>query len=415
MTARTGASGFSTRSRNPLTVAGGRSAAAGSSSLPATVPGCAAAVERKDDQRRAGNGAEHADGDRRPDHAPERQATWPESLATQGDVGSVGSDHYPRRHRRDRDRTAARYTRSARMRLRARALALRGDAFAAAVIAMCGAPRAGSRASARQTIAATIAIAGVVGGRSCARRTASARRSHTGDATVWVWTERALEPGQRVAVIGRLRTPRGALAPGAPIAQRSSRAEAPSGADRAPHRAARRGRRRERARVAVGRRGAARRGRSRVPGDDPRRARHCAASSPAIARRVPDELDQRWRAVGIYHVLSVSGLHLAVVAGLAFVLLRRLVAASPWGGRVRPARWAAPPALALAVAYTLVTGAQLATCARSSSSRSCSSATMLDRPFRLVDALGVAAIAHPRVAAAGSATTRRSSCRSSPR
>jgi predicted membrane metal-binding protein len=42
---------------------------------------------------------------------------------------------------------------------------------------------------------------------------------------------------------------------------------------------------------------------------------------------VPPALDQRWRAVGIYHALSVSGLHLAVVAGLAFHLLRRLVAA----------------------------------------------------------------------------------------
>src|SRR5690606_12538260 len=76
---------------------------------------------------------------------------------------------------------------------------------------------------------------------------------------------------------------------------------------------------------------------------------------------IPPALDDRWRTLGIYHVLSVSGLHLAVIAGLAFSLLRRLVAASPWGGRVRPARWAAPPALLFAIAYTLVTGAQLAT------------------------------------------------------
>ena len=52
-----------------------------------------------------------------------------------------------------------------------------------------------------------------------------------------------------------------------------------------------------------------------------------------------------------------------VVAGLAFSLLRRLVAV-PWGGRARPARWAGPSALAIAVAFTLMTGAQLATCAR---------------------------------------------------
>src|SRR5690606_21893361 len=47
---------------------------------------------------------------------------------------------------------------------------------------------------------------------------------------------------------------------------------------------------------------------------------------------IPPSLDDRWRALGIYHVLSVSGLHLAVIAGLAYALLRRAVAASPWGG-----------------------------------------------------------------------------------
>lgn len=107
---------------------------------------------------------------------------------------------------------------------------------------------------------------------------------------------------------------------------------------------------------------------------------------------VPAELDQRWRAAGIYHVLSVSGLHLAVIAGLAFALLTMLVAASPWGGRVAPARWAAPPALALAIAYTLVTGAQIATVRALIVVALWMTATTIARPIRLIDALGAAAI-----------------------
>ena len=92
-------------------------------------------------------------------------------------------------------------------------------------------------------------------------------------------------------------------------------------------------------------------------------------------------------------MLSVSGLHLAVVAGLAFALLRRLVAASPLGGRSRPARWAAPIALALAIIYTAVTGAQLATLRSLAVVAIVLVGQMLDRPVRLVDALGAAAIA----------------------
>lgn len=108
---------------------------------------------------------------------------------------------------------------------------------------------------------------------------------------------------------------------------------------------------------------------------------------------VPAELDTRWRAAGIFHVLSVSGLHLAVIAGLAFLVLRKLAAASPWGSRVRPARWAAPPALVIAIVYTLVTGAQLATLRALIVIALVLVGAMLDRPLRLLDALGVAALA----------------------
>jgi hypothetical protein len=139
---------------------------------------------------------------------------------------------------------------------------------------------------------------------------------------------------------------------------------------------------------------------AQIPGDDPASA---ALRGIVTGDRagVPEQLDQRWRAVGIYHVLSVSGLHLAVVAGLAFALLRRLIAASPWGGRCRPARWAAPIALVLAIAYTLVTGCQLATLRALIVVAVALTSQLLDRPMRLVDALGIAAIAILGVAAFG--------------
>jgi competence protein ComEC len=202
---------------------------------------------------------------------------------------------------------------------------------------------------------------------------------------VWVWTDATLVPGERVVVTGRLRTPRGFRDPGAPdradaMAARGAAyeltatsievtADAPDPIDLAWRWAA------------------------RVQAD------WAAQLTPPLQGIVAGDradvspaLDQRWRAVGIYHVLSVSGLHLAVVAGLLFALLRRLVAASPWGGRVRPARWAAPPALALAIAYTMITGGQLATIRALIVVALALVAQMLDRPLRLVDALGAAAI-----------------------
>jgi competence protein ComEC len=214
----------------------------------------------------------------------------------------------------------------------------------------------------------------------------------TAETTVWLWTPVAIEAGQRIEAIGRLRTPRGFLSPGSPdrailVASRGAAWELDARrltvlAD-APTLLARVWRWAATMQQRLG---------DELPADEP-----AGAALRGIVTgdrsRIPAALDARWRIAGIYHVLSVSGLHLAVIAGLAFALLRRLVAASPWGGRTRPARWAAPLALVLAVAYTLVTGAQLATLRALIVVAIMLVAQMLDRPVRLVDALGVAAIA----------------------
>jgi competence protein ComEC len=262
----------------------------------------------------------------------------------------------------------------------------------AAVIATCGSPPRSVPEGARPDDRADDRIVGIIGGPIARTEIGHGAPLHARDTTVWLWSERPLVPGQRVAAIGRLRTPRGMLAPGATdravlVASRGAQWELTArhieilGDDDAATSAVWRWADR------VQRAWAA-----RVPGDD---AASAALRGIVTGDRagVSDALDQRWRAIGIYHVLSVSGLHLAVVAGLAFLLLSKLVAASPWGGRVPPARWAAPVALALALAYTLVTGAQLATVRALVVVAAVLVARMLDRPVRLVDALGLAAIA----------------------
>ncbi|HEU0032289.1 MAG TPA: DNA internalization-related competence protein ComEC/Rec2 [Kofleriaceae bacterium] len=225
----------------------------------------------------------------------------------------------------------------------------------------------------------------------------SGARLQTSTAPVWVWSDEVLEPGERVAVTGYLSSPRGPRGPALPdrgdaLRSRGAELELVARAGQVerladtPAASARVWRWAERVQL---------RWSAAIDdaGGDPTGRAALQGIAVGDRARIPPSLDARWRAAGIYHVLSVSGLHLAVVAGLVFWLLRRLVAASPWGGRVRPACWAAPPALAIAIAYTLVTGAQLATVRALLVVALVLVGHMLDRPLRLLDALGVAALA----------------------
>jgi competence protein ComEC len=74
-----------------------------------------------------------------------------------------------------------------------------------------------------------------------------------------------------------------------------------------------------------------------------------------------EETDAAWRAAGVFHALSVSGLHLAAVTLVVFVIVGWAWAFAGLGARVAPRRAAAVVALPAALAYTLVTGAQVAT------------------------------------------------------
>lgn len=77
---------------------------------------------------------------------------------------------------------------------------------------------------------------------------------------------------------------------------------------------------------------------------------------------IPEATDQAFRDSGLAHILSISGLHLTLVAGLLFFVLRALLALSPHLALHYPIKkWAAAIALLGAVAYTLLSGAGLPT------------------------------------------------------
>src|SRR5579863_10026219 len=65
---------------------------------------------------------------------------------------------------------------------------------------------------------------------------------------------------------------------------------------------------------------------------------------------------------GLGHVLSISGYHMAVVAGVVFFVIRALLALIPvWTVAVPIKKWAAAAALAAATFYLLLSGAEVAT------------------------------------------------------
>lgn len=68
------------------------------------------------------------------------------------------------------------------------------------------------------------------------------------------------------------------------------------------------------------------------------------------------------RDAGLAHLLAISGLHMALVAGIVFTVLRFLLAcAAPLALRYPIKKWAAAAALAAAFAYLLMTGATVPT------------------------------------------------------
>jgi len=205
----------------------------------------------------------------------------------------------------------------------------------------------------------------------------------------------AVLPGDRVRVVGRLRTPRGYRVPGALDSRRwlrlkgaqlmlSTRAE----------------------RVAI-RAPAARFSLWRMPVALQRRAARLVDGRPGLrvgkavvrAMTLGDRggLDEAtvaaFRGAGVSHVLAVSGLHLAVVAALLFAVARRL-----WGwlpglwSRVSAQRAAALVAACGSIGFALLTGGRVSTLRALLVTLAVLFGVATARRARLIDVLGAAAL-----------------------
>ena len=79
-------------------------------------------------------------------------------------------------------------------------------------------------------------------------------------------------------------------------------------------------------------------------------------------RGIPEAIVEDLRLSGLAHVLAISGLHMALVAGTVFFALRAALALSPQMALDRPIRkWAAAGAIAVGAAYLALSGAAVAT------------------------------------------------------
>lgn len=77
---------------------------------------------------------------------------------------------------------------------------------------------------------------------------------------------------------------------------------------------------------------------------------------------IPEALNEAMRAAGTFHILSISGFHMALVAALVFALVRGTLSLVPaLALRHRVKAWAAVVALLVSTAYLLISGAEVAT------------------------------------------------------
>lgn len=128
------------------------------------------------------------------------------------------------------------------------------------------------------------------------------------------------------------------------------------------------------------------------PGDT--RAGVAAALVMGDMGGIPREVMQDYRDSGLAHMLSISGLHMSLFAGLAFLVLRRGLAMIPALALRYPIKkWAAVTALVLTTVYLLLSGGSVPTQRAWLMTTIALTAILLDRsPFSL-RLVGVAALA----------------------
>ena len=86
-----------------------------------------------------------------------------------------------------------------------------------------------------------------------------------------------------------------------------------------------------------------------------------AALIVGVRAGIPEEINEAMRRTGIYHIISISGLHMALVAGTIMVLMRGAFALFPDFSSRRPVKkYAAAAALFSIAAYLVISGVVVA-------------------------------------------------------
>ncbi|MEO3385905.1 ComEC/Rec2 family competence protein [Mesorhizobium sp. CAU 1741] len=86
-----------------------------------------------------------------------------------------------------------------------------------------------------------------------------------------------------------------------------------------------------------------------------------AALITGVRAGIPEEINEALRIVGLYHVISISGLHMALVGGTVMVVLRIGFALTPtFSSRWPVKKFAAAAALAATAFYLFISGADIA-------------------------------------------------------
>ncbi|WP_051661331.1 ComEC/Rec2 family competence protein [Bosea sp. 117] len=109
---------------------------------------------------------------------------------------------------------------------------------------------------------------------------------------------------------------------------------------------------------------------------------------------VPEAIEESMRVCGLSHVLSISGLHMALVASTLFFLARGLMALAPGLALRHPIKaWASVPAILGATFYLLLSGAEVATQRSYAMTLIVLAGIVIGRPALTLRTLAIAALA----------------------
>lgn len=117
-----------------------------------------------------------------------------------------------------------------------------------------------------------------------------------------------------------------------------------------------------------------------------------AAMTTGHAAFIPPEQVENLRASGLAHIISISGVHMAIVGGFTFAALRLLIAAWPWLAlRINGKKAAACVGLAAVLAYLVLSGAPPPAVRAAVTAAIAFAAVLADRQAISLHALAVAA------------------------